>query len=1834
MAGLTLAEAEKNLSGIKDAKGLRNLINQLDVSTHGSKTVLYSDIVNDTQSKNIIKKLRKDSNYRIIDNTEAAKFLNTAHQEGSPLNKKLRAIFGSNGKKLSNQAIEFLYGSQHNGARQNNGAWDVVANNFDKGAKGDVCVIGSMDSKSIFAQTELPALMKNPNVIRINGIDKSILKPLENNGLEHIRNAATMRDAIRNSTSNNKNWGKFKLNNNSLNKLKELYDNSDSPTRKSLQDTADLIANSPVNKLANKLPVIAYVWTGIGLAGAAAEIQTAMDRGDIDEAKAILLEWGAKEINGTLLSTLFETFSVGSSTTTVGEESFVTASIGLGMGIGAGLLSDSIINYSTVLLIDNNRYGLIQFWDKLKGYFYDTAKPISGPIPTLYPSIPGAAKTAFSPIILDLDRDGIETISKNNNIHFDLNANQFAENTGWVGSDDGLLVLDLNNNGIIDNGRELFGEHTLLKDGSLAKNGYQALAEYDENGDGVIDKKDSIWQKLKVWQDKNSNGYTDENELISLEKAGISAISTKYSKSDYTDSNGNEYRLIGEITYTDGKKGQSTDVWFATNQANTIYTGDKHYIEGIENYPSIRGFGNLINLSYALSQNNKLKNLLDKFIANPITTDIQDVVDDIIFSWANVSQIDPNSRGIFDARKLSVLEIITGEKYTNIYYGDKTPPVEGYATDLLLAEYNKFKHYVTANLLAQTEFKQEFKLLKIDINDNKEPFIDFSQLENYLNSNKKTNAVRSLLLQEVIDGYLTYNSNDKYYQSIKDNLGQNTLLGDNFYLFGLSGHTTVEDTSGRDKLLFMNNIKAKDIIFSRQGANITVKSINGNSSITFKNVFKDAKSVKSGINNDNVIEEFVFANGTKLTWDEVLKDHLKMVGSNVNDTLLGSSGNDILSGGKGNDFLSGGEGDDTYIFNLGDGHDTIDNQGQFKYVGFWGEEKSDVDIIRFGKGIRADMLRSARKNKDLIISIDKKNSITIKNWFSTGNEQLIARVDYFEFADGSQLGVKEWFNSNPIIISGTEQDETLLSSNYGDIYRFGYNSGHDQVTELGGSDKLEFLDGITLKDVRFARDGGDILITLNANSASSFRIKDIFSSPQSAASKINSDNVIEKFVFADGTKLTWDEVLKDHLQMVGSNGKDTLLGSSGNDILSGGKGNDFLSGGEGDDTYIFNLGDGHDTIDNQGQFKYVGFWGEEKSDVDIIRFGKGIRADMLRSARKNKDLIISIDKKNSITIKNWFSTGNEQLIARVDYFEFADGSQLGVKEWFNSNPIIISGTEQDETLLSSNYGDIYRFGYNSGHDQVTELGGSDKLEFLDGITLKDVRFARDGGDILITLNANSASSFRIKDIFSSPQSAASKINSDNVIEKFVFADGTKLTWDEVLKDHLQMVGSNGKDTLLGSSGNDILSGGKGNDFLSGGEGDDTYIFNLGDGHDTIDNQGQFKYVGFWGEEKSDVDIIRFGKGIRADMLRSARKNKDLIISIDKKNSITIKNWFSTGNEQLIARVDYFEFADGSQLGVKEWFNSNPIIISGTEQDETLLSSNYGDIYRFGYNSGHDQVTELGGSDKLEFLDGITLNDVRFSRDGGDILITLNANSASSFRIKDIFSRAQSATSDINSDNVIEKFVFADGKKLTWDKMLKDHLKMVGTKRNDTLLGGSGNDILSGGKGNDFLSGGAGNDTYIFNLGDGHDTIDNQGRSGYSGLDRVKLDVDTIRFGKGIRADMLRTTKKNDDLIISIDENSSITIKNWFSTSTDTRLQSRIDVFQFNDGSSWLAEDINAHINDGIPLPVFSSKTSLSNFSLMTQNISAFVASEDDSDVVTGDLMLANPQPHIGSSANI
>jgi hypothetical protein len=67
------------------------------------------------------------------------------------------------------------------------------------------------------------------------------------------------------------------------------------------------------------------------------------------------------------------------------------------------------------------------------------------------------------PLIFDLDGDGIETVASTGGAYFDHDGNGFAERTGWVSGDDGLLVRDINGDGMINNGRELFGDRTLKK---------------------------------------------------------------------------------------------------------------------------------------------------------------------------------------------------------------------------------------------------------------------------------------------------------------------------------------------------------------------------------------------------------------------------------------------------------------------------------------------------------------------------------------------------------------------------------------------------------------------------------------------------------------------------------------------------------------------------------------------------------------------------------------------------------------------------------------------------------------------------------------------------------------------------------------------------------------------------------------------------------------------------------------------------------------------------------------------------------------------------------------------------------------------------------------------------------------------------------------------------------------------------------------------------------------------------------------------------------------------------------------------------------------------------
>ena len=138
--------------------------------------------------------------------------------------------------------------------------------------------------------------------------------------------------------------------------------------------------------------------------------------------------------------------------------------------------------------------------------------------------------------------------------------------TPWTvaGVHEAWLVFDLNRNGRIDGGWELFG-NAMSQDGPASGwTGFFALAQFDKpahggNGDGVIDRNDRVFPYLLLWSDLNHNGISEPNELTSLGAAGVIRIDLKTVPAHYTDAYGNQIRNRAHIATEE--RGYGKDHW-------------------------------------------------------------------------------------------------------------------------------------------------------------------------------------------------------------------------------------------------------------------------------------------------------------------------------------------------------------------------------------------------------------------------------------------------------------------------------------------------------------------------------------------------------------------------------------------------------------------------------------------------------------------------------------------------------------------------------------------------------------------------------------------------------------------------------------------------------------------------------------------------------------------------------------------------------------------------------------------------------------------------------------------------------------------------------------------------------------------------------------------------------------------------------------------------------------------------------------------------------------------------------------------------------------------------
>lgn len=171
--------------------------------------------------------------------------------------------------------------------------------------------------------------------------------------------------------------------------------------------------------------------------------------------------------------------------------------------------------------------------------------------------------TAQSPIVVDINGDGVNLTDAEHGIVFDISGSGTAKHLAWTvaDSDDACLALDRNSNGAIDDGTELFGNFTpqpIPPPGS-ERNGFLALAEYDKpesggNNDRVITTQDSIFMSLRLWQDLNHNGTSEPSELKTLSSLGLTSIELDYKEARKFDEHGNNFRYRAKVKDSHGSR--------------------------------------------------------------------------------------------------------------------------------------------------------------------------------------------------------------------------------------------------------------------------------------------------------------------------------------------------------------------------------------------------------------------------------------------------------------------------------------------------------------------------------------------------------------------------------------------------------------------------------------------------------------------------------------------------------------------------------------------------------------------------------------------------------------------------------------------------------------------------------------------------------------------------------------------------------------------------------------------------------------------------------------------------------------------------------------------------------------------------------------------------------------------------------------------------------------------------------------------------------------------------------------------------------------------------------
>ena len=376
--------------------------------------------------------------------------------------------------------------------------------------------------------------------------------------------------------------------------------------------------------------------------------------------------------------------------------------------------------------------------------------------------------------------------------------------------------------------------------------------------------------------------------------------------------------------------------------------------------------------------------------------------------------------------------------------------------------------------------------------------------------------------------------------------------------FDLSGVPGSGIGDGSADTVIVNGTNAADLVaVMGSGSSYVVVGLPYFVSVEGSEGANDSLVVNTLGGDDTIVASTLPAGVVQLTVDGGAgNDHI--LGSDGNDVLIGGDGNDLIDGGRGNDVALMGAGDDIFVWNPGDGSDTVEGQAGVDRMIFNGSNVSEnIDVSANGSRVRF--------TRDVANITMDLNGVEGINFNALGGADTIT-VNDLTGTDLTQVNLD--LASPPGSGVGDGQADSVIVNG---------TNGADAIKVAGSAS------GITVSGLAAS-------VHISGNEASN---------DQLSVNALAGDDTI------DASGLQANAIA---LTLNGGDGTDILIGSQGADLVNGGRGNDVALMGAGDDTFVWNPGDGSDTVEGQAGFDTMLFNGANVNEkIDISANGSRVR---------------------------------------------------------------------------------------------------------------------------------------------------------------------------------------------------------------------------------------------------------------------------------------------------------------------------------------------------------------------------------------------------------------------------------------------------------------------------------------------------------------------------------------------------------------------------------------------------------------------------------------------------